>query len=148
VTNLLLFLRLSRPWFLFGGALNYFLGLGILRYLGFPIDWGVALLGQVWVTSLQLSTHYLNEYFDYPSDSANRHRTPFTGGSGVLGTGPGQLRPRVALVAAFCALTAVALAMAQNLPILVFSLRKKGNIQKAIFRGNVGTLISGGPHEG
>ena len=110
MTNLLLFLRLSRPWFLFGGALNYFLGLGILRYLGFPIDWGVALLGQVWVTSLQLSTHYLNEYFDYPSDSANRHRTPFTGGSGVLGTGPGQLRPRVALVAAFCALTAVALA--------------------------------------
>jgi uridylate kinase len=45
-------------------------------------------------------------------------------------------------------LSAVALAMAQNLPILVFSLRKKGNIQKAIFRGNVGTLISGGPHEG
>jgi uridylate kinase len=45
-------------------------------------------------------------------------------------------------------LSAVALAMAQNLPIVVFNLRKKGNIQKAVFQGNVGTLISGGPHEG
>jgi len=107
---LLLFLRLSRPLFLLGGALNYLLGLGIIRYLGLPLDWGVALAGQIWVTGLQISTHYLNEYFDYPLDAANRNRSPFTGGSGVLGTGPGQLRPRVALVAAFCALTAVALA--------------------------------------
>jgi len=110
LTTFLLFLRLSRPLFLLGGALNYFLGLGILRYLGFPLDWRVALAGQVWVTSLQLSTHYLNEYFDHPGDAANRNRTPFTGGSGVLGPGAGQLRPRVALVAAFCTLTAAALA--------------------------------------
>ncbi|MEX2161400.1 MAG: prenyltransferase [Anaerolineales bacterium] len=104
-----LFVRLSRPLFLLGGVLNYLLGLGIARYLALPIDWSVVALGQLWVTSLQLSTHYLNEYFDYPGDAANRNRTPFTGGSGVLGMGEGQLRPRVALIAAFCTLTAVAL---------------------------------------
>ncbi|MEX1248359.1 MAG: prenyltransferase [Anaerolineales bacterium] len=107
---LFLFLRLSRPLYLLGGALNYFLGLGIARYLGLPFDWSIVVLGQLWVTSLQLSTHYLNEYFDYHGDAGNRNRTPFTGGSGVLGTGKDQLRPRVALIAAFFTLTAVALA--------------------------------------
>jgi 1,4-dihydroxy-2-naphthoate octaprenyltransferase len=104
------FLRLSRPLFLLGGALNYFLGLGIANYLGHPLDWTIVILGQLWVTSLQLATHYLNEYFDYPHDSSNKNRTPFTGGSGVLGRGEGQLRPRVALIAAYCALTITALA--------------------------------------
>jgi uridylate kinase len=41
-------------------------------------------------------------------------------------------------------MTAVALAMGQNLPIIVFNLRKKGNIQKAVYTPHVGTLISGG----
>jgi len=107
---LVLFLRLSRPLFLFGGVLNYFLGLGIANYLGQTLNWSIVVLGQLWVTSLQLATHYLNEYFDFPNDSANRNRTPFTGGSGVLGRGEGQLRPRVALIAAYCALTVTALA--------------------------------------
>ena len=40
-------------------------------------------------------------------------------------------------------MTAVSLAMAQNLPIIVFNLRKKGNIKKVIFGENVGSLISG-----
>ena len=40
-------------------------------------------------------------------------------------------------------MTAVSLAMGQNLPIIVFNLRKKGNIQKVIFGQSVGTLISG-----
>lgn len=109
MNSLLLFLRLSRPLFLVGGALNYFLGLGITRYLALPIDGAVLILGQVWVTFLQLSTHYLNEYFDYPSDAVNRNRTPFTGGSGVLGFGKDKLHPRVALVSAYVTLTAVAL---------------------------------------
>ena len=98
--SLLLFLRLSRPLFLLGGVLNYFLGLGIAHYLGVPLDISVLLLGQAWVTSLQLATHYLNEYFDFPNDLFNHHRTPFTGGSGVLGSGEDQLNPRVALAAA------------------------------------------------
>lgn len=40
-------------------------------------------------------------------------------------------------------LTAVSLAMEQNLPIIVFNLRKKGNIKRVIFGEEVGTFISG-----
>ena len=40
-------------------------------------------------------------------------------------------------------LTAVSLAMGQDLPIIVFNLRKKGNIKRAVFEQNVGTLIAG-----
>jgi len=105
-----LFLRLSRPLFLFGGLVNYALGVGIARYLGIPINWNVVICGQLWVSALQLSVHYLNEYFDNPMDALNYNRTPFTGGSGVLGEGEGKLRPQVALLAAACTLTAVALA--------------------------------------
>lgn len=40
-------------------------------------------------------------------------------------------------------MTAVSLAMGQSLPIIVFSLKKTGNIKKAIFGEDIGTLISG-----
>jgi uridylate kinase len=40
-------------------------------------------------------------------------------------------------------LTAVSLAMEQHLPIIVFNLKRKGNIQKVVFGEDVGTLISG-----
>lgn len=122
---LVLFLRLSRPFFLVGGAINYALGVGIARYLGNSLNWKVIALGQLWVTALQLSVHYLNEYFDLPHDAANRHRTPFTGGSGVLGKGESQLRPQVALLAAICTLTAVALAS--------FLLLRVGSINSTVF---------------
>jgi 1,4-dihydroxy-2-naphthoate octaprenyltransferase len=78
---------LSRPLFLVGGALVYALGAGIARYLGAPIDWGLYILGQIYVTTMQLSAHYLNEYFDSPADRDNPNRTPFSGGSGAVGEG-------------------------------------------------------------
>lgn len=81
----ILFVRLSRPVFLIGAVLIYALGVGIARYLGYTIDWGLYILGQAWVTSLQLATHYLNEYFDSPADARNTNRTFFSGGSGTLG---------------------------------------------------------------
>jgi 1,4-dihydroxy-2-naphthoate octaprenyltransferase len=81
----ILFIRLSRPVFLIGAILIYALGVGIARYLGYTIDWSLYFLGQAWVTSLQLATHYLNEYFDSPADARNSNRTFFSGGSGVLG---------------------------------------------------------------
>lgn len=93
-----LFIRLSRPHFLLGAALLYALGAGISRYLGGPIDWGLYWLGQVWVTLMQLSTHYLNEYFDSVVDADNEHRTPFSGGSGTIGKE--KLRRETALYAA------------------------------------------------
>ena len=40
-------------------------------------------------------------------------------------------------------MTAVSLAMGQNLPIIVFNLRKKGNIKRVVFGETVGTVISG-----
>jgi uridylate kinase len=40
-------------------------------------------------------------------------------------------------------MTAVALAMGQNLPIVVFNLRKKGNIRRVTLGQKVGTIISG-----
>ena len=40
-------------------------------------------------------------------------------------------------------LTAVSLAMGQNLPIIVFNLRKQGNIRKVLHGESVGTIISG-----
>jgi 1,4-dihydroxy-2-naphthoate octaprenyltransferase len=80
-----LFIKLSRPFFLLGAILVYALGVGIARYLGGTIDWGLYFLGQAWVTTLQLATHYFNEYFDSPADAANANRTLFSGGSGALG---------------------------------------------------------------
>lgn len=124
LNSLRLVFRLSRPLFLLGGVLNYFLGVGIARYLGNPLDGGALVLGQVWVTAMQLSTHYLNEYFDFPTDAGNRNRTPFTGGSGVLGREPGKLRPRIALYAAVFALTAVSLA--------TYGLARQGAINSTI----------------
>jgi 1,4-dihydroxy-2-naphthoate octaprenyltransferase len=104
--TLILIVRLSRPLFLLGAVLVYALGAGIARYLGVEIDWAIYLLGQTWVTLLQLSTHYLNEYFDAPADAANPNRTPFSGGSGVIG--PGKLQRSTALVLAVGCLTVVA----------------------------------------
>jgi 1,4-dihydroxy-2-naphthoate octaprenyltransferase len=104
--TLVLIFRLSRPLFLLGAALVYALGAGIARYLGVEINWGVYLLGQAWITLLQLSTHYLNEYFDAPADLENPNRTPFSGGSGAIG--PGKLQRSTALALAAGCLTAVA----------------------------------------
>jgi uridylate kinase len=40
-------------------------------------------------------------------------------------------------------MTAVTLAMSQKLPIVVFNLRKKGNIRRVTLGEKVGTIISG-----
>jgi uridylate kinase len=40
-------------------------------------------------------------------------------------------------------MTAISLAMGQNLPIIVFNLKKKDNIKKVVSGQNVGTSISG-----
>jgi 1,4-dihydroxy-2-naphthoate octaprenyltransferase len=84
----------------------YALGAGIARYLGVTIDWGVYILGQAFVTMLQLSAQYLNEYFDSPGDLQNQNRTIFSGGSGAIG--PGKLSRNIALVAAVTTLTFLA----------------------------------------
>jgi uridylate kinase len=42
-------------------------------------------------------------------------------------------------------MTAVSLAMGQDLPIIVFNLKKKGSIRRVMFETDMGTLISGEP---
>lgn len=114
VSSLRLFVRLTRPLFLLGVMVVYALGAGIVRYLGFDIDWGVYWLGQAWVALLQLATQYLNEYYNAPADQVNPNRTLLTGGSGALG--PGKLPRRVALLAA-----AVCLALLASFTVLLMS---------------------------
>ncbi|MFL7891005.1 MAG: prenyltransferase [Anaerolineales bacterium] len=104
--QLRLIFLLSRPLFVLGGALVYGLGVGIARYLGAAIDWELYFLGQAYVTSMQLSAQYLNEYFDAPADKENKNQTPFTGGSGVIGEG--KLSRETAMWAALTALTVLA----------------------------------------
>lgn len=114
MARVILFIRLSRVLFLAGAALVYFLGAGIASYLGANINWGVYLLGQAWVTILQLSTHYLNEYFDAPADAENPNRTPFSGGSGAVG--PDKIPRQSVLFAAITCLAIVA-----SLTVLIIS---------------------------
>jgi 1,4-dihydroxy-2-naphthoate octaprenyltransferase len=106
-SQLRLFLLLSRPWFLLGGAMLYALGLALAHYLGELIDVGLAAEGLAVVLALQLSVHYLNEYFDSQADAANPNRTPFSGGSGAIGEN--RLSRTTALQAAVVSLAFVAL---------------------------------------
>jgi 1,4-dihydroxy-2-naphthoate octaprenyltransferase len=101
-----LFIRLSRPLFLLGGFLFFALGAGIAHYLGAAIEWNLYFLGQAWVTLMQLSIHYLNEYFDTTADADNPNRTLFSGGSGAIGEG--KLPRPVALWSSLACLTVVA----------------------------------------
>jgi 1,4-dihydroxy-2-naphthoate octaprenyltransferase len=123
VQRIRLIILLSRPIFLFGGALVYALGVGIARYLGAPIDWGIYIFGQAYVTTMQLSAQYLNEYFDAPADRENPNRTPFSGGSGVVGEG--KLSRETVMWAALTAmtilasLTVVLLSVVQISPLLI-----------------------------
>jgi 1,4-dihydroxy-2-naphthoate octaprenyltransferase len=122
--SLLLFIRLSRPLFLLGAVLLYSLGAGISFFLGLDILWGIFLLGLLWAMLLQLSAHYLNEYFNATEDQDNPNRTPFSGGSGAVG--PGKLSRQVALLAgltclAFLAsLTVVLIAQVGLDPLAIF----------------------------
>lgn len=44
-------------------------------------------IGQLMVTTIQLMTHYINEYYDLDGDRLNTSRTWFSGGSGALASG-------------------------------------------------------------
>ena len=104
--QLWLFVRLSRPIFLVGGALVYALGAAIAHYLGINLDPARYLTGQGLVLCIQLTANYLNEYFDAAGDRTNTNRTPLSGGSGVLGAD--GLKPHVALYAAIASMALTA----------------------------------------
>jgi 1,4-dihydroxy-2-naphthoate polyprenyltransferase len=102
LNKLIAFVRLARPHFLLGGFLLYALGAVVARYEGYPIDFRVYWVGQLFVTSIQLMTHFLNEYWDVDADRLNTSRTPFSGGSGMLG--PGGFKRETAFTAAVACL--------------------------------------------
>jgi 1,4-dihydroxy-2-naphthoate octaprenyltransferase len=56
------------PLLLIDIILVYALGVGIADYLGTIIDWNTALLGFVWVFSLQIGAGYLFDYFQDQDD--------------------------------------------------------------------------------
>ena len=92
------FIQLTRPLFLGGGVVLYLFGAALVLTQGAALNWPRLLLGQLLVTSIQLMTHYANEYYDYDVDRlVGEWRTPFSGGSGVLVSG--RLDRRVALYA-------------------------------------------------
>ena len=62
--NLCRLARLLNLLPLLGGVLLYSLGVGIAHYLGIPIDYGKYTLGQIWIILIQLSSMYLNQYFE------------------------------------------------------------------------------------
>lgn len=123
-------LRLGRPHFLVGGFLFHALGAIIAWYTGAGVNVPAWLYGQLAITSIQLMTHYSNDYFDHAADQANATPTHWSGGSRVLVAG--SVSPRVALWAALvCAVVALfaalALAVGVNpgsltLPLLLLSL--------------------------
>jgi 1,4-dihydroxy-2-naphthoate octaprenyltransferase len=97
------FILLTRPWFLGGGVILYLLGAVTAVAQGADLNLLRLLLGQLLVTSIQLMTHYANEYYDFEVDAAtSATRTPFSGGSGILVSG--QLDRPVALHATYLCL--------------------------------------------
>lgn len=95
------FLRLGRPLFLFGGFILHGLGVVMALYSEASLDVAVLIWGQIAITSIQLMTHYSNDYFDLPADRANTTPTRWSGGSRILAEG--FLNPRVGLGTAILA---------------------------------------------
>jgi 1,4-dihydroxy-2-naphthoate polyprenyltransferase len=112
--KLLAFIRLGRPLFLLGGFLFHGLGVVTSLYLGESLHLAALIWGQTAVTTIQLMTHYANDYFDLAADRANQTPTRWSGGSRVLVAA--ELPAAVALV------TAVVLAIFALVVILVLTL--------------------------
>src|SRR3954453_11052565 len=80
-------LRMGRPHFLVGGLLLHWLGVAMAQSIGASLNLPALLWGQLAITSIQLMTHYSNDYFDLPADLTNPTPTHWSGGSRVLPMG-------------------------------------------------------------
>jgi 1,4-dihydroxy-2-naphthoate octaprenyltransferase len=114
--RILFALRLGRPKFLVGGLLLHWLGVAMALASGAALNLPALLWGQAAVTSIQLMTHYSNDYFDFAADMANRTPTRWSGGSRILLMG--YLAPRTALWIAL-GLGGLALGLALLLAVVV-----------------------------
>ena len=79
--------RLGRPQFLPGGVAPFVLGSAVAKAEVPAVSWNALFLGQLVVSSVQLMTHYSNDYYDFEADRANRTRSAWSGGSRILQQG-------------------------------------------------------------
>ncbi len=100
-------IRLARFHFLIGTGIVYLIGALMARNETGRLSAPALLAGLPVVWSVQLAAQFFNEYFDQPTDRANRHRTPLSGGSGVLPAG--DLKAETAVRAGRVALLLTAL---------------------------------------
>jgi len=135
------FVRLSRPIFLLGGVILYALGALVARYEGYPLDPGLYLMGQLFVTSLQLMTHYLNEYWDMAADQLNTSRTLFSGGSGILPDGQQGFTPETAFTAAVVCLAINSAAAIM----LIFQYQTSPGVWAVLLLGFLGSFFYSSP---
>jgi 1,4-dihydroxy-2-naphthoate octaprenyltransferase len=92
------YLHLGRPLFLLGGISLHGLGVFMALTTGAELNIAALLWGQLAITSIQLMTHYSNDYFDLAADKANTTPTRWSGGSRILAEG--YLDPKIALTTA------------------------------------------------
>ena len=101
------FIRLGRPLFLFGGLALHGLGVLAAVWSGASLNLYLLIIGQAAITSIQLMTHYSNDYFDLPADKANLTPTNWSGGSRILADN--LIEPQLALrMAVACGALALA----------------------------------------
>lgn len=100
-----LFIRLSRPPLIIISVLLYSLGVGVARYLGVSINWGLYFLGQTWLLLVQFVVHAIDEYFELPKEQRHPGRTLLFGSTGVLELGK-LPRPTALWASVACALAA------------------------------------------
>ena len=108
--TLIAFIKLGRLHFLAGGVILHLLGVSMALLSGASFSLAALIWGQIAITSIQLMTHYANDYFDLAADRANTTPTNWSGGSRVLLSG--AIPPRAALITA---LTLAAIALIANL---------------------------------
>ncbi len=96
-------LHLTRPHFLLGGFLLFGLGAAIGTYLGKPVDWSLYILGQLFVTSIQLMAQAMHTFFDGTRGQEVTFRSLFGGDRKALE--PERLPYTAALISAIVTLT-------------------------------------------
>jgi len=85
--NLLPWLKAIRLQFYPMTWVAYAVGAFAARSLGYEFSWMIFWLGYLLLFLIELATVYLNEIFDYQTDSINNAFGPFNGGSRVLVNG-------------------------------------------------------------
>jgi 1,4-dihydroxy-2-naphthoate octaprenyltransferase len=87
MSNLILWIKETRPQFLTLSVVLAFLGTALAWYHG-PVNIGYALLAGFGLMLTHGSVNAINDYFDYKSGiDLSTRRTPFSGGSGMLPEG-------------------------------------------------------------